>query len=51
MSDFMLVVDQFFSICNAAFNVISGNFILSLAFIVSIISIIVNLVLVVKGTK
>lgn len=51
MNDFMLVVDEFFNILNAAFSVISGNFILSLAFMVSIISLIVNLVLVVKGTK
>lgn len=51
MSDFRLVIDYFFSCFGQFFSLLSSNWFLSLFVVFAIMSFIVNLFLMIKGTK
>lgn len=49
MSDFYLVIDYFFVVLTDVFNLIMSNWIFALSLLILIFSIIVNLMLTIKG--
>lgn len=51
MNDFLLVVDSFFSILTQYFNEIISNWFTGLLFLIFIFGLIVNLFLMIKGTR
>lgn len=49
MNDFYLVIDYFFEVLTDVFNLIMSNWLFTLSLLILIFSIIVNLMLTIKG--